>query len=97
MSDSQQSFQTRLYQPKSTPSWRQLYRRAQSAKETEEITKAVSDAESAIFERWQELSKSSDNLHIEECRQLQEASDGLLAIKTQKLGWPYPPTEPQKT
>ncbi len=96
MSDSQQSIQPG-FQPQQTSSWRQLYRRAQSAKEIEEITQAVSDAEDAIFERWQQLGNSSGNLHVEESRELQEASDGLLAIKTQKLGWPYPQANPQQS
>jgi hypothetical protein len=36
----------------------------------------------------QELSGSSD--HSDECAELKSASEELLKIQTQKLGWPNP-------
>ena len=58
------------------------------AKGIENITKAVIAAEAAMFQRWQELSGESD--HAEERGQLREASDKLLKLKIEKLGWPNP-------
>jgi hypothetical protein len=70
------------------PSWRQLYLNVLREKGIERITQAVGAAEAAIFARMQDLSEASD--HTEEHKQLKEAADELLAIKTQKLGWPQP-------
>jgi hypothetical protein len=76
MSDSQQS------------SWRQLYLNVHREKGIERITQAVMAAEAAMFDRMQELCEASG--HTEELNQLREATDELLVIKTQKLGWPHP-------
>jgi hypothetical protein len=76
MSDSQQS------------SWRHVYLNVHQEKSTERLTQAVMAAEAAIFARMQELSEASN--HTEEHNQLKEAAAQLLAVKTQKLGWPQP-------
>jgi hypothetical protein len=71
-----------------SPSWRQLYLNAQREKGIDRIKTAVLAAEAAIFERCQEIGDLPD--HTEERRQLAEATDELLIIKTQKLNWPVP-------
>jgi hypothetical protein len=76
MSDNQQS------------SWRHVYLNLYQQKSTERLTQAVMAAEAAIFARMQELAEASN--HTEEHDQLKEATAELLAIKTQKLGWPQP-------
>jgi hypothetical protein len=86
MSDGQesiQSFPPSVFHP---PSWRQLYLNAQREKGVQRITQAVMAAETAIFERWLELSQSAGD--CEERKQLHEASDELLRLKSEKLGWP---------
>ena len=87
MSDNQQSLQPSTASDR-PPSWRQLYLNAQREKGLERITTAVLAAEAAIFERWQELDQVSG--HIEERKQLREACDELLILKTERLGWPHP-------
>jgi hypothetical protein len=76
MSDNQQS------------SWRQVYLNVHREEGIERLTQAVIAAEAAIFARMQELSEAPN--HTDEHNQLKEAADELLAIKTQKLGWPQP-------
>jgi hypothetical protein len=70
------------------PSWRFIYLSALHAKGTEKITKAVMAAEDAMYARWQEVDEQPDD--FQERGQLQEASDELLKIKLEKLGWPKP-------
>jgi hypothetical protein len=68
------------------PSWRFIYLSALRAEGIERITEAVMAAENAMYARWQEIDREPDD--FQERGQLQEASDELLKIKFEKLGWP---------
>jgi hypothetical protein len=70
------------------PLWQQLYLNVHREKDIKRITLAVIAAEGAICTRFQELSELSGR--TEEWSQLKAASEELLAIKIQKLGWPPP-------
>jgi hypothetical protein len=66
--------------------WKQSYEAALRNQDTERLTDRIFQAEAAIFQRQQELAGSSD--HYEEKKEMEAASEDLLAIKTHKLGWP---------
>ena len=72
----------------SPKSWQQVYLSLHHEKDSERLTQAVMAAETAIYERLQELSGESD--HWEERAAIEAANKELLKIKTQKLGWPNP-------
>jgi hypothetical protein len=67
-------------------SWRQLYLDALNETRIERLESAVMAVEGAIFERWQELGESPG--HVVERAAIQAATDELLMIKVEKLGWP---------
>jgi len=54
------------------------------------LSKSLSRAELAIFQRLQELDRSPDLTpeHASEKQELTKAVEGLLLIKTVVLGWP---------
>lgn len=83
MSDPQ-SHQASSSEPRST--WREVCLNVQKEKGVEQITHAVTDAEDAICQRWQELSKLPG--HADEREELRQSADRLLQIKIGKLGWP---------
>ena len=66
--------------------WKQVYEAALRNQDVEKLTDHIFQAEGAIFLRQQELAGSSD--HHEERKEMEAASEDLLAIKTHKLGWP---------
>jgi hypothetical protein len=68
--------------------WRKQYLSAVSSINScdERLTKALGRAELAIFNRLQEIERSSE--HATEKVELSKAIDGLLLIKTAVLGYP---------
>jgi hypothetical protein len=77
---------------KHAPSWRSVYLDALQAKGIERVTSAVTAAETAIFERWQEISGQPGD--VQEREQLRMASEELLKIQQEKLNWPKPGATP---
>jgi hypothetical protein len=69
-----------------TTSWKEVYEKARQETDQQKLGELVLAAEAAIFRRYQEIAPS-DN-HHEERRSLKEATDYLLAVKVNELGWP---------
>jgi predicted ATPase with chaperone activity len=67
-------------------SWIQAYQAAVEETDSEKLHERVMAAETAIYLRWQELASSPDG-HVEH-KSIERACDGLLQIKTERLGWP---------
>lgn len=90
MSDGPQSLHASPQNKQSTrkSSWKQVYLTLHHEKDVKRLTQAVMAAETAIYERLQELSGQSD--HSEERDEIRSAIQELLKIRTQKLGWPNP-------
>ena len=89
MSDNQQSLKPSTRGTSSAiPAWKQVYLNVHREKTTDGLTHAVFAAEAAIFERLRQLSGSSD--HADERAEMQAATEEMLVIKTEKLGWPKP-------
>jgi len=88
MSDFQKFLRTFPEKRERIPSWRFVYLNALRAEGVENMTRAVGAAEDAMFQRLQEIAGQPDDL--QERAQLQAASDELLKIKIEKLGWPNP-------
>jgi hypothetical protein len=70
----------------STASWKEPYQQALHETDKQKLAEMVQAAEAAIFRRFQELTHSPD--HHEERRALDQASDQLLSLKVNQLGWP---------
>jgi hypothetical protein len=71
--------------------WRTLHKAALLETETKALEYLVFTTEDAIFQRLQELAQQPDSEG--ELLDLKAAAADLLAIKTQKLGWPNPLSE----
>jgi hypothetical protein len=69
-----------------TSSWKEVYEKTRHETDQQKLGELVLAAEAAIFRRYQEIAPS-DN-HHEERRSLKEATDNLLAVKVNQLGWP---------
>ena len=69
-------------------SWEQLYQEAVDETDINRLTQRVHVAEAAMFYRWQELAESKRAAEQKEHQRLQEASEGLLKIKSERLKWP---------
>jgi hypothetical protein len=69
-------------------SWEQLYQEAVDEPDINKLTQRVHVAEAAMFYRWQELVESKLTAEQKEHQRLQEASAGLLRIKSERLKWP---------
>jgi hypothetical protein len=69
--------------PKS--SWQELYQAALTETDQQKLTDLVMAIEQAMFIRAQGLSASKDD---QERASMAEATQKLLIIKTEKLGWP---------
>jgi hypothetical protein len=69
-------------------SWEQLYQEAVDEPDINKLTQRVHVAEAAMFYRWQELAESKLTAEQKEHQRLQEASEGLLRIKGERLKWP---------
>jgi len=69
-------------------SWEQLYQEAVDEPDINKLTQRVHVAEAAMFYRWQELAESKRAAEQKEHQRLQEAAEGLLRIKGERLKWP---------
>jgi hypothetical protein len=69
-------------------SWEQLYQEAVDEPDINKLTQRVHVAEAAMFYRWQELAESKRAAEQHEHQRLQDAAEGLLKIKSDKLKWP---------
>jgi hypothetical protein len=67
-------------------SWKELYRQALRESDEQKLAELVQAAEHAIVLRLQKIQYSE--AHREELFELKRATADLLAIKTDKLGWP---------
>ena len=65
-----------------------LHHRALGERNQTKLVERVHLVEAAIFRRWQELSDSDD--HEEERREINRASQDLLRMMMEQLGWPPP-------
>jgi hypothetical protein len=70
----------------STTSWKEVYERARQESNKQKLGELVLAAEAAIFRRYQEIASSAN--HQDERRSMKEATDYLLALKVNQLGWP---------
>lgn len=68
------------------PSWRDAYGRAIQETDASKLPQLIEHAETALFLRLQELAGSAD--HHEERAEMRDATQGLLVLKSGKLGWP---------
>jgi hypothetical protein len=66
--------------------WQDPYQKAISEEDKERLGQLVRQAEAAIYERFQELQGSSN--HHEERRLMKDATEQLLSLKVNRLGWP---------
>ena len=66
--------------------WRAIYANAVAEKNPEKLREKVTAAETAIFQRLQELTQESDSSG--ERSDLQKAAEALLALKTNTLKFP---------
>jgi hypothetical protein len=69
-----------------TGTWQDPYQKAISEEDKERLVELVRRAEAAIYERFQELQNSSN--HHEERRLMKDATEQLLSLKVNRLGWP---------
>jgi hypothetical protein len=69
-----------------TQAWKGSYQKALSEQDETNLAEMVMQAEAAIYLRFQELQNSSN--HHEERSSMKAATDELLAIKVNRLGWP---------
>jgi len=68
------------------PSWQKPLQDAINEPDLQKLPEKLSAAESAIFQRMQELTTSPDGNH--ESQAIREACKQLLKIQTQRLKWP---------
>lgn len=66
--------------------WKQYYESALQELDLAKTEDNVHLAENALFYRWQELAGNPD--HHNERNEMKRASEMLLRVKTQRLGWP---------
>jgi hypothetical protein len=68
------------------PSWQKPLQDAINEPDLQKLPEKLSIAETAIFQRMQELAASPDGNHESEA--IREACKELLKIQTQRLKWP---------
>jgi len=69
-----------------TTTWKEAYEKALRETDKQRLGELVLSAEAAIFRRYEELAPSSN--HHEERRSMTAASEQLLSLKVNQLGWP---------
>jgi hypothetical protein len=70
------------------PSWKELYKACCLETDPEKLRALILETEGAMFSRAQELGMNGDGQAERE--EMEDASVGLLGLKTQRLGWPGP-------
>ena len=73
------------------PKWELPLRQARQETNQHKLLNLISEAEMAIFHRFQELPENADDL--EESRAMLAACHELLKLKAESLGWPSLPGE----
>jgi hypothetical protein len=68
------------------PLWQRLYEQAAAETDREKLTDIINRIEGAMIARAEEIAHSPN--HSEERNAIAQASENLLIIKTEKLGWP---------
>jgi hypothetical protein len=68
--------------------WRTLYHDSIREHDPIVLHRLVYQIEEAMYERWKKLNKNPHRMA--ELLAMQHAVDDLLAIKTDRLGWPDP-------
>ena len=66
--------------------WQQLYEQIRAENDPEKLVTLIGAVEEALVSRGQELGRSPN--HSAERNAMAQASEELLAIKTEKLSWP---------
>ena len=66
--------------------WKQCYQSVLNEHDPAKVEDKVFVAEAAIFLRYQELSRKPD--HEAEDEEMKQASEKLLRLRTERLGWP---------
>jgi hypothetical protein len=66
--------------------WREPFEKAVKETDLQRLGELVIQAEAAIYKRFEKLQNSADC--DEERRAIKVASDQLLALKVNRLGWP---------
>lgn len=66
--------------------WREPFEQALKETDQKKLGELIVQAESAIYERYEKLQNTPDG--DEELRAIKVASDQLLALKVNRLGWP---------
>ena len=69
-----------------TTSWKEVYEKTRQETDKQKLGELVLAAEAAIFRRYQEIAPSPN--HHDERRSMKEATDDLLEMKVNQLGWP---------
>jgi hypothetical protein len=68
------------------PKWQQLYEAAIVETDPQKLIALIAAVESALMNRRQELGGQPG--HESELQEIKAACQGLLIIKTERLGWP---------
>jgi len=71
--------------PGFSANWKQSWGKAMREMDTDRFAVAVTDAETAMFRRYQVIADSS--AHVQERMQMADALDNLLAAKVKRLHW----------
>ena len=66
--------------------WREPFEQALKETDPRKLGELVLQAEAAIYQRFEQLQSSPDG--DGELREIKAASDQLLALKVNRLGWP---------
>jgi hypothetical protein len=69
-----------------TPTWKEPYEKAIKEHNKEKLGELILQAETAIYQRFQELQNSPN--HNVERSQIATATEQLLSLKVNRLGWP---------
>jgi hypothetical protein len=71
--------------PGLTADWKRSWGRAMRELDTDKFAQIVTEAEAAMFRRYQEIADSPD--HVDERMQMADALDDLHAVKVERLNW----------
>lgn len=71
--------------PEPTANWKESWEKAMRELDTAKFALAVTEAETDMFRRYQEIADSP--AHVDERLQMADALDNLLAVKIERLDW----------